>query len=282
MSRYSDAIKELPESITTYDALYRVIRTLTKALIADFKDLNPGEVMTLAQALELVRPIIESHTDLVIDKAYEVQKVLNKKNGVKLNAVKAKKSEDRIDGIIKKLCSGKFADTSYILDSGLLAYTFSILDDTCKENAEQQYKAGITPVVERRMNSETCKWCQQWAGVWTYPDVPKQVYQRHRGCDCIVEYKNGKMAQNVHTRNWSELQPSEIVKKPGAALTEKQAEDYENYLKQKKRNDAIDAIATSRGITFEEARKRYNREQERLRDRARWAAGSRRGRRYRT
>lgn len=49
-------------------------------------------------------------------------------------------------------------------------------------NAKQ---SGKRPTVTRKMNSETCDWCESLAGTYTNPD--SEVFKRHRKCDCIIE-----------------------------------------------------------------------------------------------
>lgn len=48
-------------------------------------------------------------------------------------------------------------------------------------NAKQ---SGKYPTVTRKMNGETCKWCESLAGTYTKPD--SEVFRRHRGCDCSI------------------------------------------------------------------------------------------------
>lgn len=48
-------------------------------------------------------------------------------------------------------------------------------------NARQ---SGKFPTVTRRMNGETCDWCESLAGTYTNPD--SEVFKRHRGCDCSI------------------------------------------------------------------------------------------------
>ncbi len=263
-----------------YKELYDFTKATTKKLGAAFALID--EDLTIDLAEELIRPLLDMHTNMIAETAYKTQKRINKANEVGLAARKVIPSKDRADGIIKKACSGPIDETGYILQSGVMTYAKSIVDENCKINAEAQYKAGLTPVITRKTGpGGCCKWCQQWAGIWEYPEVPNEVYMRHRSCDCVVEYKNGRMKQNVHTKQWSNLQPSEIVKQPGGALSMKQAEDYEKYLKQKKRNDAINALAEERGITYEKAKREMHLMNERIRDRARYRAGQRRNARYR-
>lgn len=48
-------------------------------------------------------------------------------------------------------------------------------------NARQ---SGKRTRVIRKMNSETCGWCESLAGTYENPD--SEVFKRHRGCDCSI------------------------------------------------------------------------------------------------
>lgn len=269
----SDEVRKLSKLLNdhpSYKRLYAFVSATTHGLVRAFELIDPGETLTVDTANDLVRPLLDLHGQLVSDRAHRVQKVLNEENGVALEAVKAPVSKDRVDGIIKRACTGSFEDSSWVLDSGVMAFAKSLINDTCELNADQQYAAGLTPVITRTTGADgCCKWCQQWIGTWTYPDVPREVYQTHRACNCTIEYKNGRMKQNVRTRAWSDLKPSEIVRQPRGMLTSKQAEDYEKYLQWKGRQDRIRQIAEERGMEWDSAVIEERKERERLRSRTR-------------
>ena len=57
-------------------------------------------------------------------------------------------------------------------------------------NAKQ---SGKRTKVTRKMNGETCTWCESLAGVYENPD--SEVFKRHRGCDCSI------ITEGYKTRN---------------------------------------------------------------------------------
>jgi len=74
--------------------------------------------------------------------------------------------------------------------------------DTMASKAQQDAvhnarQSGKYPTVTRKMNGETCDWCQSLAGTYTKPD--SEVFKRHRGCDCSIitegyKSRNGLLA----------------------------------------------------------------------------------------
>lgn len=153
----------------------------------------------------VLRPMFEEDYEIVSNVALTVQEHLNKAAGIGIKAQKESLNKDRVDGILNRVSSAdKFDDVKWILDEPVKTFSRSVVDDTLKKNVEFQGKAGLTPKVIRRAESKCCKWCRGLAGVYDYPEVPKDVYRRHENCRCIVEYNPGDgKRQNVHTKKWT-------------------------------------------------------------------------------
>ena len=100
------------------------------------------------------------------------------------------------------------------------------MDDTVQKNADFHAKAGLRPKIIRRSSGHCCEWCNQVAGTYVYPDVPKDVFRRHDNCDCIVEYYPGDgKKQNVWTKEWKYEKESDKIKRK-----EKQEKEEKNEL----------------------------------------------------
>ena len=112
---------------------------------------------------------------------------------------------ERIDGIIDRVSNEEhFSDIEWILKAPVENIAWSVVDDTMRANAEFQYKAGLPAKVVRTTEASgirtvkrgnktisykvPCRWCQQLAGTYTYPNVPRDVWKRHDGCECIIDY----------------------------------------------------------------------------------------------
>jgi len=64
-------------------------------------------------------------------------------------------------------------------------------------NARQ---SGKRTRVIRKMNGETCGWCESLAGTYENPD--REVFKRHRGCDCSI-ITEGYRTRNGELNNYS-------------------------------------------------------------------------------
>ena len=152
----------------------------------------------------VIRPMLEEDHKLVADASVEVQQALNKAAGLGLKAQRAPLNEDKVIGILNKIAVAEdFATVAWVLDEPIKTFSRSVADETLQRNVAFQGKAGLKPRVIRTAESHCCKWCSNLAGVYEYPDVPKDVYRRHERCRCRVEYDPGSgHKQNVWTKKW--------------------------------------------------------------------------------
>lgn len=161
----------------------------------------------------VVRPMLEQDHQLAADAAAEVQQHLNEAAGIGLKAQTAPVNEERVEGILNKLCAAEqFDDVAWMLDEPVKTFSREAVDETLRRNVEFQGKAGMAPKIIRRTAGHCCEWCSRLAGTYSYPDTPKDVYRRHDYCRCVVEYDPGDgRRQNVHTKRWTEPEDSATI-----------------------------------------------------------------------
>lgn len=170
-------------------------RNLSSAVLPDGK-------MYFNIADRTVRPMMEGNYDLITDVTSQVQKRLNEDAGIGIKAIVPELNEDRIAGIVNRVSSEDIYDNvAWLLEEPIKVFSQSVVDDAIKVNAEFQYDAGLSPKIVRETAGKCCKWCEKLANTYSYPDVPKGVYQRHDFCRCTVDYVAGKKRRNVHNNN---------------------------------------------------------------------------------
>lgn len=91
--------------------------------------------------------------------------------------------DDRYYGLAK-VAAGSVSTGALGLDDYVRNYL-----DTAASKAQQDAlvnarQSGKYTRVIRKMNGETCKWCESLAGTYTNPD--SEVFKRHAGCDCSI------------------------------------------------------------------------------------------------
>jgi hypothetical protein len=130
--------------------------------------------------------------DIVIDNATIVQEILNKQAGMRIKAQIPPLNQSRIDGIINRLDEEElFDDIKWILDEPIKNFTQAVVDDVIEKNTEFHEGLGLVPSVTRIVQNDCCDWCKEVAGTYYSPDIPDDVYRRHRFCRCTVEYDPG-------------------------------------------------------------------------------------------
>lgn len=239
----SNVIKSLFEKISNGSATYaeaheyaievgRILATAYKNNISS--SVLPDGKMYYNIAKRVIEPTMKVNYELVANVAEHVQNSLNKKANIGIKAIKPQLNQDKIDGIVSRLASeDTYDDVAWILDEPIKTFTQSIVDDAIKANASFQYQSGMKPKIIRTVAGNCCKWCQQVAGKYDYPDVPEDVYRRHNRCRCIVEYfpGNGKV-QNVHSKKIRD--ETEIEKRKRIGLYDEQKEKEKRIILSKK------------------------------------------------
>jgi len=147
-----------------------------------------------------VRPMLEQNHALVNETAGQIQRILDEEKGIYLNPVSGGFPEDRVHGLIDKMCGEEDLEKAMKwLGSPIVNCSEAFFDDFIKANAEFKHGAGFETWIERKTRPGCCKWCANLAGIYNYEDVRhgSDVFRRHEDCHCIVTYGEGKKRQNV-------------------------------------------------------------------------------------
>lgn len=203
-----------------YEYAYEVGCMLSDALTKYVtNELLPNGTMYYNIAQRLLQKTLGTNYKLVSELAAGVQKVLNRKAGLTLAALKPDIDQNKVDGLIERLSKGDFENDKFVMGSPIANFTQSVVDDTIAKNVEFHASAGLQPKIVRRYAGNGCKWCANLAGTYNYP-VKQEIYRRHDNCRCIVEYfpEDGRGVQNAHTKGWrneSKVERERIRKSKG-------------------------------------------------------------------
>lgn len=231
-------------------------------------------------ANRIITPTITNNYDIITEAVGQVQKSLNESTGIGMQAITPEINQDRIEGIIDKVSeAAHFDEIAWILGEPVVNFSQSIVDDFIRANAEFQAKAGLKPVITRRVSGNCCKWCRAIAGIYNYPDVPKDVYRRHQRCRCTVTYYSQKKRQDVWSKaEWTvddeelerrknlgthltKLSASEAAAREKAIAKlqeEKKKEAIRKTAERLNRSEWIDKFVKERGMTRKQTSIYYN------------------------
>lgn len=167
-----------------------------------------GKLYRAAAEVLIQQPMVTAGRD-VAEVTKQIQKAMNEEAGIGMNAVDPGLNRDQIDGIITGIGNAESYD-SYVerfMDQ-VEGFFEGEVDDFVRENADFQYKAGLSPTIERKISGKCCSWCAKLAGTYPYEDVRDRgndVFRRHNNCHCLILYNpadGSKRRQDVHLREW--------------------------------------------------------------------------------
>lgn len=202
--------KKVRDGTATYEDANAYSIEVGKILANAYSKINSGDLpngrMYYNIAHRLITPTMSYNYDLISDMAADVQNIINEKAKIGIKPIVPDLNTDKVNKIVQRVAdSENYDDISWILDEPIKTFSQSIVDDSIRVNAEFHAKSGMTPKIIRRTVGRCCEWCSKLEGIYSYPDVPKDVYRRHERCRCTVDYNPGKgRVQNVWTKNWND------------------------------------------------------------------------------
>lgn len=197
---YADALEYAQESG----------RVMNGSLRKNLPEVLTNGMLYRADADQVVRKPMQRSGEQVAEVAAEIQQYLNEEAGIGIQAITPEVNEDQITGIITDICNAESYEAGKErLFTQIENFLEGTVDDCVRENADFQYKAGLSPKIVRRAMGKCCQWCERLAGTYEYDDVSDRgndVFRRHKNCHCIVSYNPGdgaKRRQNVHSKQWT-------------------------------------------------------------------------------
>ena len=172
-------------------------RSIKKYVTAD---VLPEGRMWYNIATRILTPTLRNNYSLITDVTNAAQSIFNEKNGIGFKPITPAFNTNRLNGLIDKVSNAEnYDDVAWVMDEPIVNFSQSIVDQAIKDNADFQYKSGMTPKIRRTVVGGCCEWCQRLAGTYNYPYVPTDVYRKHNRCRCTVEYISVDKRENVWT-----------------------------------------------------------------------------------
>ena len=209
----NDKIKRLNKLLEEGKASYKEANELAYEIgniLADIykkhitSDILPDGRMYYNIADRVINPTLQQNHEIISTYAQVVQTNLNQQANIGIKGIKVSVNQDKIDGIINRLAEEEvFDNIKWMLGEPVKNFSQAVIEDMISANAEFHYDSGLKPKVVRRSSGNCCEWCDEVAGTYEYPNVPDEVYRRHRHCNCQVDYHPGDgKIQDVHTKAW--------------------------------------------------------------------------------
>ena len=156
---------------------------------------------------KVIKPTLENNVNLTNEVSGKIQQNINDIENIGLRVQYPEIDSEDLERIIHEAANSRPFDKSALnrLVQNEKTFTTHSVDRFVEKNASFQFKSGMSAKIIRKTDGKCCEWCQNLAGVYNYPDVPKDVYKRHNNCGCTIEYYpgKGKRLQDVHNKgNW--------------------------------------------------------------------------------
>ena len=176
----------------------------------------PNGKMYYNIAEKAVRPVLNDMTEQVLDVADQAVTATNKAAGIGIKAVRPDETE-KVKGILDLASSKDWDDVKNEVASSTENLARKCVDDSVRENADFQYRAGMDPKIVRTASRGACDWCWEVAGTYNYADVSDRgndVFRRHADCSCLVEYepvkgKRRTVSSSSYRQNRDSITPEE-------------------------------------------------------------------------
>ena len=233
---------------------------LSRALVENLTESTlPDGKLYYNIAKRIVTPSLEENYNLVNDLSSEVQRIIDKTQGVGVNAIRADFPSDRISGLIDKMTADDITlerATSWLREP-IVNNSEAFADDFIKANAEFRSGAGLKTIITRSVEFGCCEWCSALAGSYDYDKAPDEIYRRHEFCRCVVSYHSEKISQNVWTKKQWETSPEDIERRKESGNPERlTVNERISKIGQLERDKEIKNFLTQTGMTD----RRYARE----------------------
>lgn len=188
--------KRIRQGRATYGDASIFAEEIGKILADVFKGIDLNGVDLNDLAYNIVGNAMRQNIALSNLTCESVQSILNEAAGIGLNPVFPTVNPEKIKGIQDIVANADSEEAiRTALNEPVITNVMSNVDDWVRTNADFQGEAGMHPIIVRTWSgsypshdTKHTDWCEDLAGTFKYGQEPKDVYKRHNGCRCTVEY----------------------------------------------------------------------------------------------
>ncbi len=198
-SKHNKYIQELKEKFKNGKATFAEVDSITKATGYELKvaiSKNISENLSDFADEETIKAILNNtlgdNYEMINSIASNVQERLDETAGISIKPKKAKFPQERVNNLAKKTASTDLTKQTAVSEFGASVENLnnSFFTDYIKENADFRSRAGLRVYIIRSDDSGCCDWCRNLVGKFVYPDVPSDIWRRHKRCSCEIIYVN--------------------------------------------------------------------------------------------
>ena len=186
-------IKRLDDGIGTYEEVSKIAEIvgddIAGKLASDYSE-------------ELLEAYMVAGHSIITEAGVQAQRNLNDAALIGIAPKTNKYPRSRVQALAEEIAQAEPEAVADLVQSGVPTLTMGMVDAMVKYNADFQADAGLKPIIVRTWSgsygshdTKHTDWCHDLAGTYEYHKEPKNVYARHQGCRCRVEYFPNRKAQ---------------------------------------------------------------------------------------
>ena len=186
-------IRRLDDGIGTYEEVSKIAEIvgddIASALASNYSD-------------ELLEAYMTAGHSIISEVGIQAQQNLNDAARIGIKPKTTKYPRSRVQALAEEIALAEPEAVADLIQNSVPTLTMGMVDATVKYNADFQAEAGLKPVIVRTWSgsypshdTKHTDWCHDLAGTYEYHKEPKNVYARHKGCRCRVEYFPSKGAK---------------------------------------------------------------------------------------
>lgn len=206
-----NVLQDILEALEDNPKLWEWIRKLdagtgTYEEAADIAELLGDEIarqLAMMYTPEQLEAYARAGHDIVAMVSETAQRNLNDAARIGLKPMTTKYPKAKVDALEAELALVEHDKLPDEIKNALPSFVMGFVDDIVKYNVDFQVKAGLKPVIVRTWSgsypshdTKHTDWCHDLAGTYDYDSrMDRQVFARHKGCRCKVEYFPNKAAK---------------------------------------------------------------------------------------
>lgn len=179
-------IKRLDDGVGTYNEVSK---------IAEIMGDDIAGILTSEYSEELLEAYMKAGHSIITDAGVQAQRNLNDAAHIGIEPKTNKYPKAKVQAVADEISQADAEAVAGLIQNAMPTLTMGMVDTMVKYNADFLAEAGMNPIIVRtwsgRYPSHDTKhsdWCHDLAGTYKYHEEPKNVYVRHAGCRCRVEF----------------------------------------------------------------------------------------------
>lgn len=202
--------QRLIEALEENDGLWELINKLNDG-VGTYEDVSAiaefiGDKIAVDVAPAYTEELLEAYTkaghDIISAAGVQAQQNLNDAARIGLKPLTRKYPKSKVQRLAEELALVEPELIPEEIKNSVPSLMLEMVDDIVSYNMDFQARAGLDPIIVRTWSgsypshdTKRTDWCHDLAGTYEYGQQPKNVFARHKGCRCKVEYFPNRMAK---------------------------------------------------------------------------------------